>query len=151
MVLQKTLKQIKKLDRYDNEIRNYDYYFVVGIFNFIVLDSVSTYLAITRLDAEEKNFIVKFLIDQFGLIGGLSVSKLIGFLIIFYAFYISIDPVFKFRLRDLIFKIPIIGSRLSEIDNRIDIHKARTLYACFLIVVGTFAFTWNTLQVILLT
>jgi len=140
------IQLLKSIDNYDNEVRNYDYYLGFGLFMFIVMDTISTYAAITILDATEQNVIVASLMDTLGLVPGLLTAKLIGLVIILYAFYINIEPVLP--IRDLLSGFPVVGSTVQRIRDYVTIHKARTLYSVFLVFVGTFAFVWNSSQVV---
>jgi len=140
------IQLLKSIDNYDNQVRNYDYYLGFGLFMFIVMDTISTYAAITILDATEQNVIVASLMDTLGLVPGLLTAKLIGLVIILYAFYINIEPVLP--IRDLLSGLPVVGSTVQRIRDYVTIHKARTLYSVFLVCVGTFAFVWNSSQVV---
>jgi len=140
------IQLLKSIDNYDNQVRNYDYYLGFGLFMFIVMDTISTYAAITILDATEQNVIVASLMDTLGLVPGLLTAKLIGLVIILYAFYINIEPVLP--IRDLLSGFPVVGSTVQRIRDYVTIHKARTLYSVFLVCVGTFAFVWNSSQVV---
>lgn len=69
------------------ELNINDYLFVLSSILFGFVDPVTTYIGIEYFNAVESNPIILYLINSFGIIPALFISKLIALIIYFYLFY----------------------------------------------------------------
>lgn len=60
----------------------------IGLFNYTVLDIVTTYIGLTQTDAYESNPIAREIIKEFGLVAGMIMSKVIATVVILMLFYV---------------------------------------------------------------
>jgi len=60
----------------------------IGLFNFTVLDIVTTYIGLTQTDACESNPVARELITEYGLISSMVISKVIATVVVLMLFYV---------------------------------------------------------------
>jgi len=94
-------------------MRLYDWMLGIGLFNWTVMDILTTYIGITEYGAREANPIARAMIDEFGLLNSMFMSKTVVSVLVLMFFYVVLDSygnsvitsVLRYYLATMIFVI----------------------------------------------
>lgn len=99
-------------------MKGYSWILGIGLFNWIVMDVVTSYIGIKELDLAESNPVARNLIQEFGLLNSMIMSKILVSVMILMFFYVVLGKynnnedvlVLRYYLSTMIF---IVGTYVS--------------------------------------
>lgn len=120
-------KKVQKMNKHTKNLQDYDYIFFTGLFLLIVVDSITTYVAIQYLGLSEGNPLGKFLFHKLSLPVAITITKTLALLLQLYIFYPFIS---KYKY------------------NTLTVRQTRLVISGLLLIVGSFVASWNSAQII---